>query len=174
MKKLTTCFGVIILSFVLFGTVQAQFVKAGAGIMYGSEIEKIGIRVDGVYQITDEFRGVADLGIFFPDKTDLGGGDEYTLTWWELNLNGNYMFYVDDTQGLAAYALGGLNIATLRSKWEGSFGDDTESNTEVGLNIGAGVEYALDFADLFGELKFVLGDADQLNIGVGLRIPIGQ
>jgi hypothetical protein len=42
------------------------------------------------------------------------------------------------------------------------------------LNLGGGVEYALDFADLFGEVKLggLGGDADQFVVGAGLRFPI--
>lgn len=176
MKKLSISILAVFISVISFNTSQAQFVKAGVGLMYGSEIEKIGLRVDGVYQINDEFRAVADLGIFMPDKTDLGGGDEVTITWWEFNANANYIFLSDEESGLTAYALGGLNFTTLRWSYSGDnsgmFNDNSE--TEFGLNIGAGAEYNLDFADLFGELKFVIGDADQLNIGIGLRFPLGN
>lgn len=140
--------------------------------MYGSEIERIGFRIDGVYQINEEFRAVADLGIFLPETFDFGGGNEYTLTWWELNANANYIFFSDEDENLQAYAIGGLNYTTLSYSGDtGTAGDP--STSEVGLNVGIGGEYGLDFADLFGELKFVLGDADQLNIAIGLRIPLG-
>ncbi|MEX0722190.1 MAG: hypothetical protein WD059_16040 [Balneolaceae bacterium] len=175
MKKLTTTIFTVLFAVIAFNSSQAQFVKAGAGLMYGSEIERIGIRVDGVYQINEEFRAVVDLGIFIPETEDLGGGNEVTFTWWELNANANYIFVADEEEGFTAYALGGLNFTSLKWSYSGDneamFNDDSE--TEVGLNIGIGGEYDIDFADLFGELKFVLGDADQLNIGIGLRIPIG-
>lgn len=162
MKKLTTFLFTALFTILLFSDSNAQFVKAGAGLMYGSEIEQLGIRGDAVYQINEEFRVVGDLGFFFPE--DYGNT---TFTWWELNANANYVFHADTEQGLMAYALGGLNYTTLR--WSNG---DSYSNSEVGLNLGAGLEYSLDFAELFGEMKFVLSDADQLNIGAGLRFPL--
>lgn len=171
MKKLTTFLFTALFAILLFTDSHAQFVKAGAGLMYGSEIEQLGIRGDAVYQINEEFRVVGDLGFYFPDKTDFGGGASFTVTWWELNANGNYIFHADAEQGLTAYALGGLNFTTIRVKSDTGSTSSSNSDTEVGLNIGAGIEYGLDFAELFGELKFVLSDADQLNIGAGLRFP---
>jgi|AntRauTorckE6833_2_1112554.scaffolds.fasta_scaffold00035_4 opacity protein-like surface antigen len=173
MRKLITSILVAMFSVVAVQTAQAQFTKVGVGLMYGTEIEQPGLRVDGVYQINEEFRAVADLGFYLPDKSDFGGGNTVTVTWWELNLNGNYIFHTDAESGLNAYALAGLNFLNFKVESEGQFGSGSSSDSEVGLNIGAGAEYALDFGDLFGELKYVIGDADQLNIGVGVRFGIG-
>lgn len=152
-------------------TTYAQVSSAGVGLMYGSEIEQLGVRGDVVYQINDDFRAVADLGIFFPEKNDFGGGVESKVTWWEINANGNYLYYRDDTRGFMAYALAGLNFATVKVSFEGTTPTNNieDSETEVGLNIGTGMEYALGFANLFAEVKYVLGDADQLNLGLGFR-----
>ncbi|MEX0647782.1 MAG: hypothetical protein WEA56_06750 [Balneolaceae bacterium] len=172
MKKLITFLFTALLTVVIYSDSNAQFAKAGVGLMYGSEIEQIGIRADGVYLINEDIRIVGDLGFFFPDKTEFGGGSSFTVTWWELNANGNYIFHADEEQGLTAYGLAGLNFTTVSVKSDDGTNTATNSDTEVGLNLGAGLEYGLDFADLFGELKFVLSDADQLNIGVGLRFPL--
>ncbi|MEX0724466.1 MAG: outer membrane beta-barrel protein [Gracilimonas sp.] len=172
MRKLITSILVAIFSVIAVQTAQAQFTNIGVGLMYGTEIEQPGLRVDGVYQINEEFRAVADLGIFLPDKYDTGGGNTTTASWWELNFNGNYLFHNDAETGVKAYALAGLNYLNYKVESEGQFGGEF-SDSEVGLNIGAGAEYAMDFGDLFGELKYVLGDFDQLNIGVGVRFGIG-
>ncbi|MDR9418458.1 outer membrane protein [Gracilimonas sp.] len=163
-------------SVLAFQNSQAQFVKAGVGLMYGTEIEQPGIRVDGVYQINEEIRAVADFGFYLPDETESSGGgvtSTTTSTYWELNLNGNYIFSSDTESGMTAYALAGLNYLNFNVDSEASGGGFTGStsfsDSEVGLNVGAGIEYALDFGDLFGEAKYVIGDFDQLNIGAGLR-----
>lgn len=169
MKKITTLVFMVLFSVLAVQTAQAQFVKAGVGLMYGSEIERLGVRADGVYQINEEFRAVVDLGLFFPEEFG-----NTTFTWWELNANANYVFHADEEQGLTAYALGGLNYTTLKYKFDDGTNTSSSSNSEVGLNLGAGLEYGMGFGDLFGELKFVIGDADQLNIGAGLRFPLGN
>jgi opacity protein-like surface antigen len=151
------------LALLLFGLIfayntsaQAQDIKAGGGLAYGSEVEAIGIQVSGVYDITEEVSGAADFIIFFPDNYD----------WWELNLNAHYGFYAEDN--VRVYGLAGLNYATVEVDL-GQFG--SSSNSELGLNLGGGAEFGLDFANLYTELKYVLGDADQLAISAGLRFP---
>lgn len=150
------------IALVLFGIIfayststQAQDIKAGGGLAYGSEVEAIGIQVGGVYNITEEVSGAADLIIFFPDNYD----------WWTLNINGHYEFH--DENNMRVYGLAGLNYAT----WEFDSGQGSFSNSELGLNLGGGAEMGLDFANIYGELKYILGDADQLVISAGLRFP---
>jgi opacity protein-like surface antigen len=151
------------LALVLFGlffaystSVQAQDFKAGGGLAFGSEVEAIGIQVSGVYDITEEVSGAADFTIFFPENYD----------WWELNLNAHYGFYSEDN--VRVYGLAGLNYATLEVDL-GQFG--SSSNSELGLNLGGGAEFGMDFAKIYTELKYVLGNADQLGIAAGLRFP---
>jgi hypothetical protein len=90
------------------------------------------------------------------------------INFFGFNINGHYIFYSEDK--LMAYGLAGINI--LRSKVEA--GGFSASNSETGLNLGAGVEFAQDFGNIFGELKLagLGGDADQLVIGGGVRFPI--
>lgn len=153
MKKLLT-YGCLILGIVFFSNsnalAQAETFKAGGGLAFGSEVEAIGIQAGAVYGFNEEISGSADFIIFFPDNYD----------WWEFNLNAHYNFMAED--GVRVYGLAGLNSTTLDSEF-------TNSNTEIGLNIGGGAEYGLDFANLYGEVKYVLGDADQLGLSAGLR-----
>lgn len=134
---------------------QAQDFKAGGGLAFGSEVEAIGIQATGVYNINEEFNGAADFIIFFPDNYD----------WWELNINGHYKFHSQDN--VQVYGLAGLNFAS----WEVDTGVGSISDSEAGLNLGGGAEMGLDFANLYGEIKYILSDADQLVISAGLRFP---
>lgn len=173
MKKLSIIIFTGLIGLLFIGEANAQLTKAGVGLMYGSEIEQLGLRGDLSYQINEEFSIVGDLGIYLPDETDLGNGNELTITWWELNANAHYQFYIDEAEEFTAYGLGGLNLTNVRVKADGpNVGSGSESETELGLNLGAGAEYQLNFAKLFGELKFVVGDADQLNLAIGLRFDI--
>ncbi|WP_440998821.1 outer membrane beta-barrel protein [Fodinibius sp. SL11] len=146
-------FGLI---FAYHASAQAQDFKLGGGLAYGSEVEAIGIQAGGVYNFTEKINGAADFIIFFPDNYD----------WWELNVNGHYGFYAKDN--VRVYGLAGLNYATLKVDL-GQFGSNSES--ELGLNLGGGAEFGIDFANLYTELKYVIGNADQLAISAGLRFP---
>lgn len=60
MKKLIKSSLILAISIFAFNAAHAQSeneISVGVGLMYGSEIEKLGIRVDGVYPINEQFRG---------------------------------------------------------------------------------------------------------------------
>lgn len=168
MKKLLTVGLLVIgLTFLsntnLFAQDEAGDILLGGGLAYGTEVESLGIQLGGNYRIDEQFRGAVDLIYYFPNEDDFGGD----FTWFEINANGHYIFTEEDA--LLAYGLAGLNFASF-SYDLGQFGK--VSDTEVGLNIGAGIEYNLDFAFLYGELKYALSSADQLVLSAGLRFPI--
>jgi len=183
MKKLLTILFVTVLIFgtsSLLHTAQAQVeegeIKLGAGLAFGTGVfdgggdldNDIGIRIDGYYAVTPEIRAGADFTFYFPKS--VGNVD---ATVWELNFNGNYIFLDED--GLIVYGIGGLNITGINidSESVNGFGGSA-SESEFGLNLGAGLEYALDFADFFAEAKLgnLGGDANQFALGAGLRFPI--
>ncbi len=157
MKKLLTSAFVLILAFGIHSTATAQ-ISVGGGLGYGEGVEEFGLKIDGVYTINEDFRAGADI-IYFFAETD--------VTFWELNMNGNYLFVNND--GLIAYALAGINYAKQSVDIDG-FG--SYSNSEVGLNLGAGLEYELGFAKLAPEIKYALSSLDQVVISAGLRFPI--
>lgn len=132
--------------------------RVGAGLVYGTEVEEAGIQINGYYglnQVLEGLRVGAEFSYFFmPDP----------LTFWTLDLNGQYRFY--GPEALGVYAIGGLDIARLSSE----FGGIEVGATEIGLNIGAGVEYAVvPNVELFGELKYVISEADQAVFALGAR-----
>lgn len=135
-------------------SLSAQF-SAGASLVYGADLEDLGIQVKGLYQINDTWRGTADLIFYFDGVEDLN------VT--EINLNANYLF--GDMESVAPYALAGLNILRVGTSFDGT----SFSVSEVGINIGGGVNFPISEA-LVGaaELKYAIGDADQLVIGAGV------
>lgn len=177
MKKLTTILFACFLSVVMVNTADAQ-IEIGGGLVLGTGAygdgagdvnNDLGIKVEGRYDITDQIAAGADFTFFFPKDES---GVEFKIS--TLNLNGFYDFLNEEDYAL--YGLAGLNFAF----WEitipsvgGFFSGGSVSDTEVGLNIGAGGEYKLDFGNLFGEVKYVISDLDQLVLAVGVRIPVG-
>lgn len=161
-------------------SIKAQDLKVGGGLVLGTGVfefddldNDLGIRVEGLYYINEEIRTSADLTYFFPKSE--GDVDASLLG---VNINAHYIFY--NKEELTAYGLGGLNIAVVTIDTPsqtvpgfGTFGG-SDSETEVGLNLGGGIEYMLDFVDLFGEAKFggLASDADQFVLAVGLRFAL--
>lgn len=157
---------ILIITFLITGISYAQegTIEIGPGLVYGGQVEQLGIKVDGYYTINEDIRAGADLTYYFPD--DLGGG--VTSNFFTIDLLGNYFLYSKDE--LSAYGLAGLNFAFASVSGNGFSG----SNNEVGLTLGGGAEYMMDFGNIFGELRLagLGGDADQLVIGAGVRFQL--
>jgi len=167
MKKVTCILFVAFISLAFSNIATAQ-ISVGGGLAFGTEVEELGIQAGGVYTINEDFRAGADFIYYLTgDDSDFGAN----FTWWEFNANGHYLFLSEED--MIVYALGGLNFASFSYdfNFEG-FGGGSVSETEIGLNVGAGIEYGLGFADLYGELKYALSSADQLVLSAGLRFPI--
>ena len=84
----------------------------------------LGLGANIGYMLTSNIRGVAEFNYFL--KKD-------GISYWNLEANGEYLFRVSDEFTL--YPLVGLDF--LGSSWDGG------SDTKLGLNLGAGVEYAI-------------------------------
>jgi outer membrane immunogenic protein len=133
--------------------------RLGGGFAYGTEIEELGLQLNGYYgldQVLPGLRVGADFIYYFtPDPVSL----------WTLDLNGQYRF-IEPGQPFGAYAIAGLEIA--RASFE-AFGVEG-SNTEVGLDLGIGGEYAVvPNVELFGEFKYVIIEGDQAVLTIGAR-----
>jgi len=155
-KLLSATFLIVTLLLLSQSTVIAQQndIKVGAGLLYGAEAESIGLQVNGTFGITPEIAIAPDLSVFFP---------EYG-SYFAVNVNGHYIFS-RDTQ-YQFYGLAGLNLSTIE------YDDLPESETELGLNLGAGGEYKLDNFALFGEIKYVISNFDGVVLGAGIRLPL--
>jgi len=172
MNRIKNC--LLALAFTLLSTgAFAQFSVAG-GVSFGTEIENIGIFARGAYDFTDVIRGNATINFFLGESAGEGGFSASTNL-WTVNFDGHYLLVEEDAINI--YALAGLNLSTIRVKFDdptGIIGDFSESTTEIGFNVGGGVEFPLDSFSPFAEVKYVLSDFDQLVIMAGARFPIGQ
>lgn len=162
---------------------EASAIKVGGGLVFGSGVfedggdlnNNIGIGLDGIYAINESIRVGAGFNFYLPKSVDESfGGDTFstTATVWELNLNGNYIFYSKDK--LLAYGLAGVNITGVNVKAEFDGESESDSESETGLNLGLGGEYTLNFGSMYSELKLggLGGDADQIVLSAGVRISI--
>ena len=165
-KKISMLLFMLLISVGAMQTVQAQL-QIGGGLIYGTEIEEFGIQGNATLNIPGPIRLAADIGIFFVD--DVGNLD---TSLWEINFNGHYLF--PGIPKANVYGLAGINIVTASVEGQVLGVTFDESDSELGLNVGGGAEIPIGFAKLFGELKYVLGDADQAVFTGGLRFSIGK
>jgi len=106
-----------------------------------------------------------NFGYYFPDAPT--GVD---ANFWELNADVLYHFPVAADAPVSPFALGGLNIARA----SGGVGGFTASNTEIGINLGGGIEFPSDsFRPLVGA-KIELEGGDGFVLFGGLGFPVGS
>jgi len=140
----------------------------GGGIGFFTEGSNLSIQGRGIYDIADEWRGGADFNYLL-----VSGG-----TFWDLNLNGHYVFLNDD---FIAYALAGLNYfnsgggtVTTQTPF-GPITVETESSSSAGLNIGGGGQ--LKFTDAISglaEIKYIARTGGTLVISAGVLFALGN
>ena len=143
-------------------------VRIGAQVGYGTDIESFGIGARGDYAISPSILLAPDFMYYF-GRSDFG----FETNWFDINLNGNYLIEINNPD-LVPYALAGLNVAVTSLKCNeilGTLCNETD-NTEIGLNLGGGMDYSVGTFILFSELRVVIGGASQVVIATGIKFPL--
>ena len=137
-------------------SVSAQ-VQAGPILAYHTDAEAVGI---GAF-VSIPLAAVAGLAIvpdftwFFPDNVD----------YFEINGDVVYNFTVGPESPVLPFAFGGLNIARTSN--------DFVSNTDIGLNLGGGVNFVAGSLAPFAGAKFELQDDTFFVIFGGIGFTLG-
>lgn len=85
----------------------------------------------------------------------------------EINANFHYIFYNENN--LELYGIGALGIHYVKVSLDDPNFSFEESDSELGLGIGAGVQYKLGKISLYAEPRYFLSGFDQLNLSFGVR-----
>ncbi|SMO80358.1 hypothetical protein SAMN06265379_10836 [Saccharicrinis carchari] len=181
MKSLFKTFIAIVL-FCTITEASAQ-ISVGPGIVYGTDINNIGLSVNGKYELNSQWAAAPSFTYFF--KKDY-------VTWSSLDLNANYQITeIDNLGGL--YGVGGIGFTFWGfdgegfgedlggSEWGGDYGEyddyvgpqmsmagslDTNT-TEIGVNLGLGVNIATsEKMAIAPEIMYTFGGVNYLRIGV--------
>lgn len=158
MKKILTLVCAMMLG---LGFTQAQVhqgeTAVGANLVYGSEIESLGLGARFQYGILDQLRAEVGFNGFF---------EHNHTSWWDVNFNAHYLVGLWNER-LYIYPLAGLNYSMAKVKDNGI----SDEENHVGLNLGAGIEYEL--TDHFGvNLEYrhtIIRKVDQGVIGLGIN-----
>lgn len=160
MKKILTA--VICLLVVLsFSEAKAQM-SAGAGIVYGTNINNVGFSVNGKYEFSEKWSAAPAFTYFLKKNY---------VNWSALDLDANYQLTkLENIGGL--YAIGGLNMTFYKIKYDFDFGEYGSSSgsatgSDAGVNLGLGLTVpAGEKLSIAPEIKYTLGGANYLRIGV--------
>lgn len=146
----------------------SYFSPAGGDLSDGAE-PGLGFGIGYQQALTTEISAVAELDmVAFGEKTTSGA--KVTVTSNILGLLGKYAF--PETNGLTPYAIGGLNIASVKGEVDapGVLFDGSETNTRIGIQFGGGVEKVINDSWNFGaDLRYRTFGADGSAISLGLR-----
>lgn len=156
-KKFALILSALVGMVFLSGSLRAEGNSLGAALAYGGDWKAVGIEGRFYYDFpgSKNLRLAANFTYFFVDSP---------FTFWTIDGNVHYAFA--SFSGGRAYGVGGLDIA--HSSVEGFSG----SSTDLGINLGAGVEGDVTFGAVFGEVKAVLGNASEIVLTGGLRFAL--
>jgi len=164
MRKILTLVCALTLALAAQAQVQQGETAVGANLVYGSEIESLGLGARFQYGILDQLRAEVGFNGYF---------EHNHTTWWEVNLNAHYLLNLYQ-QRLYFYPIGGLNytMANHKESYErgGKWYEKGEEN-HIGLNVGCGFEYELDphFGVTLEYRHTIVRKVDQGVFGVGLN-----
>jgi outer membrane protein X len=159
MKKILTLVCAMMLG---IGFANAQVHKgetaAGLNLVYGSEIENLGLGARFQYGILDQLRAEVGFNYFF---------EKNHMSWWDVNINAHYLLGLWNEQ-LYIYPLAGMNYTMVDFKGEL---DDKGEQNHVGLNLGAGIEYEINdhFGVNFEYRHTIIRKVDQGVFGLGIN-----
>ena len=138
----------------MMAAVDSSAQKIGVMLGYGTEVEELGLGINGEFSINEKVSISPSFVYWFPEDP---------ISWWEFNANVNYYFTKAGSADF--YGLAGINL--FGYKYDG------DGQSEVGLNLGAGANFNIGKNwEPFTELKFVIGDADQLGLFFGAKFKI--
>jgi len=159
MKKILTLVCAMMLG---IGFANAQVhqgeTAVGANLVYGSEIDNLGIGARFQYGIIDQLRAEVGFNYFFEKKH---------RSWWDVNINAHYLVGLWNDQ-LFIYPLAGINYTMV--DYKGELNDKGEEN-HIGLNLGAGIEYEINehFGVNFEYRHTIVRKVDQGVFGLGVN-----
>ncbi len=159
MKKILTLVCAMMLG---IGFANAQVhqgeTAAGFNLVYGSEIENLGVGARFQYGILDQLRAEVGFNYFF---------EKNHMSWWDVNINAHYLVGLWNEQ-LYIYPLAGVNYTMVDFKGEL---DDKGEQNHVGLNLGAGIEYEINnhFGVNFEYRHTIIRKVDQGVFGLGIN-----
>ncbi len=163
------------------GNMPAQFTFVGVSGDYGTNIDEFGFSAAGMYSVNQQIDIIPNITYYLPNKVEFLPGDMedgyIKYTWWAINIDGHYN--IKDFGTFMGYGLMGLNFTNITTEDDYTIDvqefKDKRSETEVGLNIGAGGQLIIsNRVGPFAEVKYTLGEAHQFGFRFGVLIRIAQ
>lgn len=163
MKNLLSAIILLVVVF-SFSETKAQ-ISVGGGLHYGTDINNVGFSANGKYEFNESWAAAPSFTYFLKKNN---------VNWSALDLDANYQITeIGEIGGL--YGIGGLNLTfwgykiddSLLGEYAAFYGDLDTNATEVGLNLGLGLNVvATEKLAIAPEIRYTVGGANYFRIGV--------
>jgi hypothetical protein len=161
---------VIVLAFILCSAMQANSqTRLGVQAGYGTEIETLFFGFHGEFFLNEKVSLAPGFSFYLPQKVDIGG-NEVKSKYWELN--GDVHYYFSKSGTASFYGLGGLNYLHAKTTYSDILNLPDESDGEIGINLGIGLNIEKGNTIPFFELKYETTAEGQFVILGGIRFLI--
>lgn len=162
MKKSVLLLLTVLLSANIFAQgFDSSKLRAGAGLVYATDINSLGLAFNGVYSFTPQWEGAVGFTHIF---------EKDYVSYNVLDFDAHYVFY-ENGAGMNVYGLGGLSFNFWKITWPDDYGfGGSTSGSDVGLNLGVGMNYALsDVLNLAPEFRVTMADGSYVRLGATLQ-----
>jgi len=149
--------------------------RGGVHLAFGSEVEQVGLGLNGEFFVAEKVSIAPEFNLFFPDKTTVqfsGAKSTTTVSTWSISGDVHYYFISDEKIGF--YGLAGLGMAAVKGKSKTEIPnqptqESSYSDSEFGLNLGVGANFTVPGKIIpFGQLKYET-NYEQLLLQAGIR-----
>ena len=154
-------------------TVVAQSWSMGSGVIYGDDIQQVGIHVRGYYNLPGDRICFGPEFSHFLSKSAYQNGATITKYLNEVNFNAHYIFELSHSWGI--YPVAGINISF--EKEEVNFqngGFERTQDSVFGSNLGIGVHGAINKWTIFAEFDHLISDLSQNSLVLGAFYTFGK
>jgi opacity protein-like surface antigen len=150
----------IITLLLLFTSIAGKAqIKGGLGLNYATDINSIGISINGQYDINKKLGATASFTYYFENSN---------VNWYAFDFNATYNLMEIGGMG-KLYGIGGLNFTIVKVDVLGYYdwiGDSSTTDTNIGLNIGGGVNFDItDKISVAPETVLTISNGSYLRIG---------
>jgi outer membrane protein X len=144
-------------------------VGASLTVGTGNDFSNFGLGAKFQYNVINPLRLEGAFTCFLPKDRDLGTGMEGRTGMWDLSVNAHWLFPV--ASKITVYPLAGLSLLGTSSSLKiGALGiDRDDSSSELGCNLGGGVDLKLTDRFIFNvELKYRAGTWNRFLASAGV------
>jgi opacity protein-like surface antigen len=169
--------GMVLMTLAAGGASAAQAQRFGPQLSWSDDFDfGLGARVEIPFEglFTDEGPfsrtfGIGSFDYFFPDCDFTIEETEFDCSYWELNAN---LAVPIAASGIDPYAGAGLNVARLSYDYDSDDFPDVEvgSDTEIGLNLLAGLRFPVGGLAAFLEGRFEISGGEQFVLTGGVLL----